>query len=90
MDKDSVIKEYTQRLTISRVMQTYKAQCLKEALRRDDKTMPYLTRRDFKLSSGGFATARGAVAKCGPSRLASAADPKVRERVEARAAGAAE
>ena len=51
-----MIKEYTAKLKISRVMQVFKSQALKEALRRSPASQQYLTRRDFAVVSTGFVT----------------------------------
>ena len=54
--KGQVIKEYTTKLKVSRVMQVYKSSVLREALRRDPESAEFVTRRDFKIQSTGFAT----------------------------------
>ena len=56
-----MIKEYTAKLKVSRVMQAFKSQALKEALRRDPKSAQLLTRRDHVIKDTGFVTGNGKV-----------------------------
>eukprot|EP00965_Chrysotila_dentata_P256189 6212466-Pleurochrysis_carterae.AAC.1 len=53
-----VVREWAQSLSISRVMQVYRSACIREALRRDEKSEPYLQRRDHMLRAIGAAKER--------------------------------
>ena len=47
-------------LSISRVMQTFRDQAVRERLQRDEESVPYLLRKHYNLASTGFATDRAA------------------------------
>eukprot|EP00965_Chrysotila_dentata_P067134 2222217-Pleurochrysis_carterae.AAC.1 len=51
----AVVKQWTQKLTVSRVMQVFRSSCVRESLRRDPLSMPYLQRRDYRIKENGFA-----------------------------------
>lgn len=55
----------------SRVLQVYKKSCLRDALRRDEDSQQYLTRRDHVIAKTGFSTSRR---KGSVSRLAHITD----------------
>jgi hypothetical protein len=54
--KGEIVKEWKQKLTISRIMQVFKKSVLREALRRDPDSAKYLQRKDFVTKSTGFVT----------------------------------
>lgn len=50
-------KQWTQRpLSVSRVMQTYRAIAVREMLLRDEESVPYMQRKHFRLQQTGFST----------------------------------
>ena len=79
-----VIKEWRQKLSVSRVMQTFKSSVLREALRRDPDSQQYLTRRDHVVANHGFVTKGGARAMGIESRLAKLGENPVKTIVEER------
>lgn len=64
-DKDgNVTKTWLQRaLSVSRVMQTFRDQSVRERLLRDDESVPYLLRKHNNLAKTGFATVGEAAAR---------------------------
>lgn len=60
----TVIKTWLQRaLSVSRVMQTFRDQSVRERLLREDESLPYLLRKHNKLARTGFATVGEAAAR---------------------------
>jgi len=57
-DKEGkIVKTWTQApLGVSRVMQTFRDQCVRERLIRDEESVPYLLRTHYRLAKTGFST----------------------------------
>lgn len=63
-NKGEVTKSWTQRaLSVSRVMQTFRDQTVRERVTRDEESLPYLLRQHYKLAATGFSTVGEAAAK---------------------------
>lgn len=63
-NKGNVVKTWTQKaLSVSRVMQTFRDQAVRERLLRDEESIPYLLRKHYKLASTGFSTVGEAAGK---------------------------
>ncbi|KAL1529715.1 hypothetical protein AB1Y20_000653 [Prymnesium parvum] len=65
-DKDgNVVKQWRQRpLGVSRIMQTFRDQAVRERMLRDEESVPYLLRKHYRLTSTGFSTAAQAISVC--------------------------
>ncbi|KAL1510782.1 hypothetical protein AB1Y20_007068 [Prymnesium parvum] len=62
--KGEVVKTWTQRaLSVSRIMQTFRDQSVRERVMRDEESVPYLLRHHYKLATTGFSTVGEAAAK---------------------------
>ena len=56
----NIIKQWTQKLKVGRVMQVFQQSVLRERLRVDPKSKEFLTRRDYMINSTGFVTKKEA------------------------------
>ncbi|KAL1507388.1 hypothetical protein AB1Y20_008230 [Prymnesium parvum] len=62
--KGEVVKTWTQRaLSVSRIIQTFRDQSVRERVMRDEESVPYLLRHHYKLATTGFSTVGEAAAK---------------------------
>eukprot|EP00327_Prymnesium_parvum_P007531 CAMPEP_0182796480 /NCGR_PEP_ID=MMETSP0006_2-20121128/295_1 /TAXON_ID=97485 /ORGANISM="Prymnesium parvum, Strain Texoma1" /LENGTH=263 /DNA_ID=CAMNT_0024921445 /DNA_START=1243 /DNA_END=2035 /DNA_ORIENTATION=+ len=56
-ENGEVVRTWTQRaLSVSRVMQTFRDQSVRERVIRDEESLPYLLRQHYKLAATGFST----------------------------------
>ncbi|KAL1504848.1 hypothetical protein AB1Y20_008619 [Prymnesium parvum] len=70
----AVVKTWMQKaLSVSRIMQTFRDQAVRERVMRDEESVPYLLRQHYKLATTGFSTVGEAAAKdaCQDDKLAS-------------------
>ena len=76
----AIVKTWKQKLTVSRVMQAFRAECVRDRILRDPKSAPFLQRKHYRLlSEGRVSKVRPKQARPDERRIADALARRVRE-----------